>query len=167
MLVVALLLLVAAPLAGAAAGWWAHDEARAVVAAQRAERHRVRAEVAGKTPETLPSVGGREQSYRVKVRWTEAGPGVRTATALVPAGSRHGDVVDVWFDSRGRSVSPPPGESAVWQHTLTMGACATGGAVAVVLLGQSLVRRTAIRRRLAEWERDWALTEPQWTRRRA
>ncbi|MFJ1969931.1 hypothetical protein ACIO93_14785 [Streptomyces sp. NPDC087903] len=166
MLVVVVLLLVAAPLAGAVAGWWAHDEARAVVTAERAERHRVRAEVVGRTPDTLPSVGGREHSYRVKVRWTEAGR-VQTVTARVPAGSHHGDVVDVWFDSRGRSVAPPPGESAVWQHTLAIAACATGGAVAVVLVGQSLVRTAATRHRMAEWERDWALTEPQWTRRRA
>ncbi|MET9382502.1 hypothetical protein ABZY09_15835 [Streptomyces sp. NPDC002928] len=165
-LVVAVLLFVGAPLAGAAAAWWAHDQARALAAAQRAERHRVRAEVTGQTPETLPSAeGGPQRTYRVAVRWTEAGGKVRTATARVPAGTHQGDVVDVWFDARGRNVVPPPGESAVWQHTLTMGACATGGAVALVLLGHGAVRRVTMRHRLAEWERDWARTEPEWTRR--
>ncbi len=76
-------------------------------------------------------------------------------------------MVSVWFDTRGRSVPPPPDESAVWQHTLTMGACAAGGAVAVVLLGHAAVRNAANRRRMAEWERDWALTEPQWSHRQA
>ncbi|KAB1148314.1 hypothetical protein F7R91_09560 [Streptomyces luteolifulvus] len=166
-LAVTLLLLVGAPLAGAVAGWWAHDDARAVAAAQRAEHHRVRAEVVGRTPDTLPSVSGREHSYRVTVRWTEPGTGARTATASVPAGTHRGDRVVVWFDSRDRSVPPPPDETAVWQHTVTIGACAAGGAAAVVLLGQSAVRAVAVRHRLAEWEREWAFTEPRWTRRRA
>ena len=166
-LAVAVLLFVGAPLAGAFAAWWAHDEARAVATAQRAERHKIRAEVVGRTPDALPSVeGGRQHMYRVSVRWTEPGIGQKTATARVPAGTRHGDRVDVWFDSRGRSVSPPPDETAVLQHTVTVGACAAGGTALVVLLGQAVARTVANRHRLAEWEREWALTEPQWTRRR-
>jgi hypothetical protein len=167
-LVVAVLICVGAPLVGAFAASWAHSEARAVATEQRADRHRVRAEVLGRTPDSLPSVqGGREHAYLATVRWTEPGAGPRTATARVPAGTDRGEIVDVWFDSDGRSVNPPPDEAAVWQHTLTIGVCAAGGAVAVVLLGHSVVRGAARRHRMAEWERDWALTEPQWTRRRA
>ncbi|NEA98457.1 hypothetical protein [Streptomyces sp. SID13726] len=167
-LAVALLLFLGAPLAGAAVGWWAHDDARSVAAVQRAERHRVRAEVVGRVPDSLPTVqGGREHTSRVTVRWTQAGGAAKTATARVPAGTHQGDTVDVWFDSRGRSVPAPPDETAVWQHTVTMGACGAGGAVALILLGRSILRGATHRRRLAEWERDWALTEPQWTRRRA
>jgi hypothetical protein len=167
-LAVAALMLLGAPLVGAVVGWWAHDDARAMAAAQRSERHQVRAEVVGRVPDSLPSVqGGRERSYRVTVRWTESGGTAKTATARVPSGSDQGDKVDVWFDSRGRSVAPPPDETAVWQHTVTMGACGAGATIAVILLGHSLVRGAATRHRLAEWERDWALTEPQWTRRRA
>jgi hypothetical protein len=165
---VGLLLFVGAPLAGAVAGWWAHGEARAVAAEQRADRHRVRAEVLGRTPDSLPSVqGGREHAYRATVRWTDPDSGLRTGTARVPAGTHRGEVIDVWFDGKGRSVLPPPDESAVWQHTLTLGLCATGGAVAGVLLVRSVARGALNRRRMAAWEREWALTEPQWTRRRA
>ncbi|WP_037679997.1 hypothetical protein [Streptomyces griseus] len=168
LLIVAVLLLVGAPLAGAVAGWWAHDEARSVAAQQRADRHRVRAEVIGKIPDTLPSVeGGQENSFRVAVRWTEPGEKARTTKATVPAGTRTGDTVDVWFDARGRTVAPPPGETEVWQHTLAMGACAAGGTVAVILVGHVVVRRVAMRHRMDEWERAWARTEPEWTRRRA
>ncbi|NUR01183.1 MAG: hypothetical protein HOY79_33040 [Streptomyces sp.] len=166
-LVVAVLLFVGAPLAGAIAGWWAHDDARAVVTAQRAERHRVRAEVVGRTPERLPSAqSGRDHSYRVDVRWTDA-TGTHTANARVPAGTKHGNTVDVWFDAAGRAVPPPPGEAQVWQHTVTIGICAAGGAVAVVLLAHTVVRRVSTGHRLVEWEREWARTEPEWTRRRA
>jgi hypothetical protein len=167
-LTVALLLLLVAPLAGAVVGRWAHDDARAVAAEQRAERHRFRAEVLGKAPDSPPTVqGGRERSYRVTVRWTQAGGAVKTAEARVPAGTHQGAKVDVWFDSRGRSVDPPPDGTAIWQHTLTMGACGAGAAIAVILIGHSLVRGAVNRHRLAEWERDWALTEPQWSHRRA
>ncbi|CAM5660917.1 hypothetical protein SVIOM74S_05027 [Streptomyces violarus] len=48
-----------------------------------------------------------------------------------------------------------------------MGTCAAVGEVLVVLLGHSAVRRVALRRRLTEWEREWARTEPEWTRRDA
>jgi hypothetical protein len=167
-LAVTVLMVLGAPLVGAAVGWWAHDDARAVAAEQRAERHRVRAEVVGRVPDSPPTAqGGREQSLRVSVRWKEAGGATKTVTARVPAGTAQGEKVDVWLDSRDRSVAPPPDETAVWQHTLATGACGAGVTVAVVLLGHSLVRAAAARNRLAEWERDWALTEPQWTRRRA
>ncbi len=87
--------------------------------------------------------------------------------ARVPAGTRNGDTVDLWLDSQGRSVAPPADSRAIWQHTVTMGVCATGGAVAVILLGHMVVRHAAMRRRLAEWEQEWAATEPRWAGRRA
>ncbi|WP_314219638.1 Rv1733c family protein [Streptomyces zaehneri] len=166
-LFVAVLLLVAVPLAGALAGQWGHADAQAVADRLRAERHRVRAEVVGHPPEVLPSVEGvRQQMSTVAVRWNPPGEPARTATARVPAGTRAGEMVDVWFDTRGRNVAPPPNDTMVWQHTLTMGACAAGGAAVVVLFGHAVIRRVAMRHRLGEWEREWARTEPQWTRRR-
>ncbi|RPE37828.1 hypothetical protein EDD90_0691 [Streptomyces sp. Ag109_O5-1] len=168
-LVVAVLLCVGAPLAGALVGLWAHDQARAVATVERAERHRVRAVVVGSIPEQLPSVqgGDREHAYQVDVRWSEPGKGARTAPARVPAGTRTGDVVDVWFDRQGHGVAPPPTEVAVWQHAVTVGICGASGAAAVVLLGHGVVRRVALRHRLAEWEQEWARTGPDWTRGRA
>jgi hypothetical protein len=64
-------------------------------------------------------------------------------------------------------VPPPADGSAVRQHALAMGMCAAGGAVLLVLLAHGVVRRVALSRRLAEWERAWARTEPEWTHRRA
>ncbi|MET9973236.1 hypothetical protein ABZZ80_47205, partial [Streptomyces sp. NPDC006356] len=79
----------------------------------------------------------------------------------------NGETVDVWLDSRGRSVAPPPDARAISQHAVITGVCATGATVAVILLGHMVVRHTAMRHRLAEWEREWAATEPEWTGRRA
>ncbi|MFJ9348126.1 hypothetical protein [Streptomyces sp. NPDC101237] len=168
-LAVAVLLCLGAPLVGAVAGLWAHERARSVAAVQRAERHMVRAVVLGDAPEQLPSVEGADQehAYRTDVRWTEPGRGTRTAPARVPAGTRAGDRVDVWFDRHGRSVPPPPDEVAVWQHTVTVGLCGAAGAAGAVLLCHGVVRRVALRHRLAEWEQEWARTGPDWTRGRA
>ncbi|MEU3663468.1 hypothetical protein AB0E77_27560 [Streptomyces sp. NPDC032940] len=167
-LLVAVLLVVGAPLLGAFAAVGAQGQAQQVAEQQRAERHRVRATVVDRTP-TRPSSleGGGEQSYRATVRWTTPGGDTRTTVSRVPAGARQGDVIAVWLDARGRSVPPPPGDSAVWEHTVTVGAFTTLGAALTVLLGHCVVHRTALRRRMAEWERDWERTEPQWTHRRA
>ncbi|KMS69372.1 membrane protein [Streptomyces viridochromogenes] len=165
---VIVLLLVMAPLVGGLTAWWADGSARATAREQRADRRHIRAEVIGRTSEALPVAhGGRQPSARTTVRWTEPDGDPRTATARVPAGTRNGDMVDVWLDSRGRSVAPPPDSMAIRLHTVTLGVCATAGAVAVILLGHAVVRRTAMRRRLAEWEQEWAATEPEWTGRRA
>ncbi|MFJ9736857.1 hypothetical protein [Streptomyces sp. NPDC101166] len=167
-LAVAVLLLVAAPLAGALVGRWAYDEARAGAAEQRAGRHQVRAKVVSRPPETLPTAEGvREEAYRVTVRWTDSGGAVRTAPARVPSGTERGDTVGVWFDARGRAVPAPPDGAAVWQHTLTSGVCTTGGAAAAVLAGYAVVRRVTQRRRLDEWDREWARTGPEWSGRKA
>ncbi|MDV9177285.1 hypothetical protein R6V09_45065 [Streptomyces sp. W16] len=167
-LAIAVLLFVCAPLAGAAAGLWAHDQARTIAATQRADRHRVHAQVIGNPPAGIPSVKDTgPRSLWVVVRWTMPGHGPRTATVEVPADTARGDVVDVWLDAKGRSVAAPAGEVAVWQHTVTVGVWVAGGMVGLVLLASAVTRRIALRHRLAEWERDWALTEPQWTRRRA
>ncbi|WP_128429764.1 Rv1733c family protein [Streptomyces cyaneus] len=168
LLTVAVLLLVVAPLVGVLTAWWAHDDARATAREQRADRRQIRAEVVGRTSDALPMTqGGRQPSARTTVRWTEPEGGPRTASARVPAGTRNGDTVDVWLDSRGRTVAAPADSTAVWQHTVAIGVCATGGAVAVILLGHAVVRHAAMRRRLAEWDQEWARTEPEWTGRRA
>ncbi|MFE7433465.1 hypothetical protein ACIPH4_26465 [Streptomyces tendae] len=166
--VVALLLFVAAPVLGAATAWWGYGQAQAIVAEQRAERHHVRATVENRTPGALSTgqLGG-QHSYRATVHWKAADGTEKSTTAQVSAGARHGDSVDVWLDSRGRSVPPPSDGAEIWQHSATVGSFTTIGTVLTVLLANRAVRTVALRRRMAEWDRDWALTEPQWTRRRA
>ncbi|WP_327137906.1 hypothetical protein OG585_41160 [Streptomyces sp. NBC_01340] len=167
-LAVAVLLFVGAPLAGAAVGWWRYDNAQARAAAQRAERHRVSALLVETAPAAVPSPqGARPPTFRVKVRWTEPGKGSRTGEALVPAGGQRGDRVDVWLDAHGRNVGPPVSADAIWQHALTTCASTAAGVVAVVVAWYLTVRRITARRRLAEWERDWAHTGPEWRRHTA
>ncbi|MFD4573407.1 hypothetical protein ACFWNK_13175 [Streptomyces sp. NPDC058417] len=169
LLVVAVLVLTGAPLAGALAGLWAHDDARSVAAGLRAERHPVTAEVVGRPPAgTMPTAdGGQVRLYRVDVRWTDDRGTTHTTRAGVPAGTRPGDTVRIWLDARGRGVPAPPGEAAVWQHTLTLGCATAGGTAAAILLGHAAVRRVALRHRLGEWDREWARTGPDWSKGKA
>ncbi|WP_217169386.1 hypothetical protein [Streptomyces sp. AC512_CC834] len=166
--VVALLLCVGAPLLGAATAWWGYGQAHAIVAEQRAERHHVRAAVVDKESGTLSSnqLGG-QHSYRATVRWSAPDGTEKSTTARVPSGSRHGDTVDVWLDSRGKSVPPPSDGAQIWQHSATIGSFTVIGTALTVLLAHRAVRAVALRHRMTEWDRDWALTEPEWTRRRA
>jgi hypothetical protein len=169
-LAVAVLLVLGAPVAGVLTAWWAHGQARAVAAEQRADRRQVRAQVVGRASSSDPlswQQTGVQHSYRAVVRWAGPGGAPHTATVSVPLSAREGERTDVWVDSRGRSVPPPVDDAAVWQHAVSFGACSAGGTAAVVLGAYWAVRRAALRHRLAEWEEAWARTEPQWTRRRA
>ncbi|MGW2291668.1 Rv1733c family protein [Streptomyces phaeochromogenes] len=164
-LCVAVLLCVGGPLAGIAAGWWAYDGARTRAEEQRAQRHRVPAEVTEHAPAAVPTSEGEAQpTYRVTVRWTEPGRQSRTDKARVPAGTRSGDRAYIWLDDRGRVVPAPADGTAVWQHTLSAGACGTGLFAGGVLGAYAVVRRVAARHRLAEWEQEWAYTGPEWRR---
>lgn len=126
------------------------------------------AEVVERPTGERPAAGsGTRQVFRAPVRWTEPGARSRSAVARVPANARPGDVVHVWFDSRGHDVPPPVDDASVLRYSIGMGTAAAGGTAAVVLLAHRAVRRAAMRRRPAEWDRAWARTEPRWTRRGA
>ncbi|MYU24853.1 hypothetical protein [Streptomyces sp. SID8352] len=166
-LVVAVLLVVGAPLLGTVAAVRSDGHARAVAAEQRAERHRVGALVTGRASEApASSEDGGRQSFRATVRWTARNGTTRDATARVPADTRAGDTVGIWVDSRDRRVPPPAGDTEILEHTVTVGAFTTLGTALVVVAGHRAVRGAAMRRRLAEWDRAWARTEPRWTHRR-
>jgi hypothetical protein len=137
---------------------------RAAQAAWRTALHRVHAEAGGRPP---AGPGDGRHTRPVTVRWTEPGRAPRTDVARVPAGTRHGDTVPVRVDSGGHAVSAPPDETTVRQHAVTSGACAAAAAASAVLLARSVVRRVRLRRRLKEWEREWARTGPEWARGRA
>ncbi|GGX01880.1 hypothetical protein GCM10010297_24430 [Streptomyces malachitofuscus] len=164
----AVVLCLVAPLVGVLTARWAHGEARATAVEQRAERQRVRVEVVERpVGARTSSEAGSRHVFRAPVRWSEPGEGPRSAVARVPADARAGDVVHVWFDSRGRAVPPPVDDASVWQYGIGMGTGAAGGTAAVALLVRHTVRRVTMRRRLAEWDRAWARTEPEWTHRGA
>ncbi|EGG43431.1 integral membrane protein [Streptomyces griseoaurantiacus M045] len=166
-LVVAVLLCVGVPLAGAMTSVRAYEQARAQATVQRAERHQVSAVLLENAPAAVTSAeGGKQPLYRVRIQWTAPDTGAtHSGRALVPAGTRQGDRAQVWLDRQDRGVEAPMTDTMVWQHTLTTGIWATGGAATVVLLGKVVMRRVSERHRMAEWEREWERTEPEWRNR--
>ncbi|MFD5819411.1 hypothetical protein [Streptomyces sp. NPDC127038] len=166
---VGVLLLVGAPLAGAGVARWVYDDARAHAVALRAARHHVRGVLLDDVPGTGPSTpGGGTRPRFAPVRWTGSDGRVRTArVGGVPEGLRRGMRVDVWTDARGTIVRPPPSSSVIRQQALALGVFTGACVVFAVSVAHVCVRRTLMRGRLARWERDWARTEPEWTRRTA
>ncbi|MBQ0826825.1 Rv1733c family protein [Streptomyces tagetis] len=166
-LIVALLLFIGVPLVGVYAAARAHDQAEQVAAVQRAQRHRVTATVVRTDPSSLPSEQTDGHASRATVRWHAPDGGTRTAGTEVPSGTRQGDVIGLWLDGKGRTVAPPTDDTAVWQHTVTVGTCTTLGAGLTVLLMHGGAYRLLQRHRLTGWEREWERTEPRWSHRRA
>ncbi|QEU90117.1 hypothetical protein [Streptomyces kanamyceticus] len=150
-----------APLTGAFAGLSTYDTTHAEAQRQRAENHVVSATLA----EDAPAVSGVDSRtrYPVTVRWTDRGGTAHKATARVTAGAEAGSRTDVWLDAHGRVTAAPMAEDVQWGTAIGVGGAAT--LVVWVFTGgvRIAVRGVAHRRRMAEWERAWARTEPRWT----
>ena len=100
------------------------------------------------------------------VRWSAPGGQLRTGEITDGKSLAPGSAVTIWVGAHGRLTHPPLTRADVVVHVigaavltpalLALALCTAGGAASLVL----------DRRRLAAWEADWLLVEPQWTRRR-
>ncbi|GAA4833497.1 Rv1733c family protein [Kitasatospora terrestris] len=97
--------------------------------------------------------------------WTTADGATRTASVQVWSGERAGSTVTVWTDARGAVVPAPVtrGQAAQdgWLTAATL-------ATTVPLLCLCAWKGSLLlldRRRLAQWDTEWTLVEPHWTRR--
>jgi hypothetical protein len=98
--------------------------------------------------------------------WTDADGAEHTVELLMTAPLPAGTEITAWVDRFGQVVTPPaeqPAEAA---------ALGVGAALAVVALTWTLlaaawmrIRRATARRNAATWAREWALVEPEWSRR--
>ncbi|WP_351224546.1 hypothetical protein [Streptomyces sp. NPDC002133] len=160
-------LVLGAPAAGLAVGWSVHHEGRTTAAEQASGRERVRAVLLQDAPLPVPAAEGavEVESYPVPVRWTTPEGGVREGVAPVSAGSRRGERADVWLDGRGRVTAAPKSDADIWLESFAAGSVAAALSALGVAGTRTAVRRTADRHRMAEWEREWARTEPEWSRR--
>jgi hypothetical protein len=122
----------------------------------------------------LEPVPGPEQADHGANTWITWAPavwrdhaGVRH-TGEVPAlgGSRAGNVVTVYLDSRGKVHMPPltPGEASSRVLEARAGGLAVLAALLVIMV--VFARRLMDRRRLAGWESAWLSVGPTWSRHR-
>lgn len=101
-----------------------------------------------------------------RARWTPPAGHAREGTIQVPAGTPAGSRVRIWVDGSGRWAGLP-----LTGHIVAM-RVAVAVVTATILLATALAGVASFarwwlgRRRLAAWEADWLVVEPQWTRRR-
>ncbi|KOU49260.1 hypothetical protein ADK54_10515 [Streptomyces sp. WM6378] len=157
-------LFIGAPLAGSLAGLTIYDQAQATASQQRAARHLVRATVLEDVPTAPASTDGvaARQVSPVAVRWTTEDGRTVTGKVKLPEGTRSGSPAEIWVDAHDRTTTAPRSSSDSWAQAMGVGGISTAVAGLAVGAVWGTVRSAALRHRMAEWERDWAVTGPQW-----
>lgn len=163
-LVEAWLLIAAWTLAVVAAvgtGAWTALAVERHVDALRAERHPVSAVLVEDAVRTVGTSDGSD-SYRATVRWTAADGTSRTGLAHVDLSGKAGSTTRVWLDARGRLVPTPVTAAQARLEGVVLAAwTAMGAGGAVLLIGRGVSARLE-RRRLEQWEAEWARVGPRW-----
>ncbi len=159
--------LVGAPLSWTGVGRWVHQVG---LREQRAQQswHQTPAVLLQAVP-ALPVYEFRLSwlnTFPEPARWLGPGGQSRSGEIPAPAGSRPGQIVQVWVDGSGRPTGPPLMGYELTRRVVGAEALAPV-ALAVLLLGLSCAVRWLLnRRRLADWEARWASIGPRWTRHR-
>ncbi len=114
-----------------------------------------------------PAPGFHQYQVTAQASWT-APDGTRHTGAIPAApGTRAGHVVMVWVDAAGRLTGHPPLQLPQVRSQAALATALTPLAVGFILLCAGLLAHAVLgRRRLAAWDADWQVTEPQWTKSR-
>jgi hypothetical protein len=156
--VLAVVFLAGAPLVAVAGQHIAYSVGAQTVQAQRSWRQ---------VPAVLLADARVFEYATVRARWTAPEGAVRTGTIFAPSAARRGSTVKVWVDTSGNPTGSPPLQLSQIRRQATLAAVLSPLVLAEVLLGVASVMRLALdRRRLAAWDFEWQVTEPQWTRRK-
>ncbi|MFF8475673.1 hypothetical protein [Streptomyces sp. NPDC015414] len=128
---------------------------------QRAERTPVTAVLLDDAPRTAIAGPGDDRTS-ARVRWTAPDGTRHSGGTLVPGGLRAGSAVEIWLDAWGRPSSAPPTSGEATAESALLGVSAalalTGAAFGVRCAGRWWLDR----RRIEEWDREWALLGPRW-----
>ena len=158
--------LIAAPVAGAV-GTAVHDGRSRVYAEVARERHIVPAIVTatGQTAATTP----RSANTPVRAHWRVEGV-EHTDTFKLDSSATAGSQIEIWVDSHGRRVSPPPPLSQAAVEAICAAVTIWLGVLAATAALVAMVRWRLDRIRDAAWERELrslagnggGLTNTQW-----
>jgi hypothetical protein len=156
-----------APLLAVQAGQWARHAGRDEQHAQRAWH-----QISAVTLQSAPLPPAAElyalewNDAAVLASWAAPDGAARTGEILTTGGTRAGQPVRVWVNASGGLTGPPLSANQLSMRVGAAAALAPAG-LAMALLGVGWLARWVLnQRRLAAWESDWALFEPQWTRHR-
>lgn len=159
-----------APAAGLTAGQAVDRSLQDTVRAEHAARTQVGAVVikAGprEAPDPDPESGRvREERRDAVVRWTAPDGRVHTAQVRVAADHGKGDRITMWTDRSGAVPVPAPLDSrSAATHAMLAGIGTFLAACVVGLMARQVLMWQLMRRRLAEWEREWAAAGQSWGR---
>jgi hypothetical protein len=151
--------LAGAPVAAVAAGHAAFSAAARTAYAQRSW-HQTPAVLLASAPASWDSKYGSS----VRVRWAAPGGTRRAGTVPVPWGAQAGSTVMVWVDASGRLTGPPLRLSQARSQAVLAAVLAPIVLGLLLLCVGGLAHLALGRRRMAAWDFDWQITEPQWTR---
>ncbi|MFE3035125.1 hypothetical protein ACFXKY_26190 [Streptomyces canus] len=141
--------------AGAAAGM--DDD----LAARRAAVHTVSAVLVGKADRTATvTEDGSDETVWAKVRWTSLDGAAHTGLTRVAPGTPAGASVTVWTDRQGGLVRAPLTAAEARLQSVLTGVLVAAGTGALVFGGGYWARLRLDRRRLRDWEAEWARVAP-------
>ncbi|MCM2577421.1 Rv1733c family protein [Streptomyces meridianus] len=157
-------LVVGLPAAAISVGTTTLHTGMETVQTQNAERHPVKARLVSDA-KPAPDPAGSGSPVRMPVRWTDKDGTRHQGVAQVAPGTKAGTIVNTWAD-RGGSITEPPMTSKQAVATAWLAGAVTGGAtLTVFLLARAGFVYMLDRRRYAQWEAEWQLLEPRWSRR--
>jgi hypothetical protein len=159
--------LISAPLIGTSIGRWVHQGG---VREQRAQQswHRTPAVLLTDAP-ALPGYQFRlswKTTVPVPARWFAPGGQPRSGDVPAPAGSRAGQLVQVWVDRTGRVTGPPLAGTELTRRVVGAEVLIPLVLAVLLLVLAGVTRWLLNRRRLRAWEAAWASIGPRWTKHR-
>ncbi|MGX9885595.1 Rv1733c family protein [Streptomyces sp. NPDC002276] len=154
-------------LAGVLVGLTATRSVENELAQERAEWKPVVALVTQDAPGLSPANSGRTNSELVwaKVRWTAVDGSSHTGQIRVPSGSGIGTPVTIWTDPQGHLVTKPASVSQAQLRAALIGTLLGMGAAAVPFISARALRIRLERRRMDQWDEEWARFGPLWSRK--
>lgn len=150
---------------GVIAGLLSAESVESGLARQRAEWRSTAALLTQDAPEPSATSGPEAEKVWAKVRWTAPDGSERQGQARVEPATLMGTQVTVWTDTEGRLVTKPAGESQAQLRAALVGGLAGVCVAAVPYVGGRLVRGRLERRRMDQWDEEWALIGPLWERK--
>jgi len=148
--------------AGAVAGMVTAHAVEQSLDDRRTQRHPVSAVLTQDASDTATATTSSGDYAWAKVRWTAADGSPRTGLARVEPGIKAGSTARIWLDQRGNLATPPvSSEEAELQGVVLGAATAVCASVFVLPLGWALHDRLD-RRRMAQWDTEWARVGPRW-----
>lgn len=133
-------------------------------AAERATRHEIKADLLQQAADGGDGYSSATQVL-ARAQWRAPDGAIRSGVVTAPGGAAKGSAVPIWTDAQGNLTGPPLDAGQIAGQADLAGVAAAGG-LAILLLSETVViRRILERRRLRDWDDDWAVIEPQWTKR--